>query len=334
MTRHSADDPSRERLVETVRDALGTHDPEPARVAAMRAHIAAASVRGGTTLREGHRRPRWWIAGAALAAAAAALLLIIVLPTIDRRTTVTAAGILGRSRAALSAPATGIEVLTYDLSVEGVLAELLPSEQSGHLTVEETIDHDHPGRYRLLKLAPDGEVVGAIADDTVRGTRARYVRAHGRGYLLRFTAPDPTAFSLPALKRMALQAFITLLQTTGDPALREIQRDGEACYEVTIPQTDGLPDAVVSLSHARAIITAADARLVEFSAAGRIAQRPFGIEFVLRGRGLRPASSVTDADFDIAARPGDIVLQGSASSNPMWDVVERVLAAIPSQPSR
>lgn len=334
MTRDSADDKSRERLVETVRGALGAHDPEPARLAAMWTHIATTSVRGGTTLREGNGRLRWWIAGTALAAAAAALILIVVLPTIDRRTTVSAAGILGRSRAALSAPATGIEVLTYDLSVDGVLGALLPSEQTGRLTVEETIDHDHPGRYRLRKLASDGEVVGAVADDSVRGTRARYVRAHGRGYLLRFTSADAAAFSLPAVKRMALQAFITLMQAEGNQALREVTREGETCYEITIPQADGVSDALVSLSHARALITAADARLVEFSAAGEIAQRPFGIEFTLRARELRSASSVTDADFDIAARPGDIVLQGSASSNPMWDVVERVLAAIPSQPSR
>lgn len=94
------------------------------------------------------------------------------------------------------------------------------------------------------------------------------------------------------------------------------------------PALDAKLDEVI------AIVTAVDARLVEFSAAGQIAQRPFGIEFALRARDLRSASSVTDADFDIAARPGDIVLQGSASSNPMWDVVERALAAIPQQPSR
>lgn len=332
MTRPSDDDP-RERLVATVRDALDSLEPDPARMAAMREQVASASIRGGTTLREGHSPSRWWIGGAVLAAAAI-LLLAVMLPTIDRRTTVSAAEILGRSRAALSTPATGIEVLTYDLSVEGVLADLVPSEQAGQFTVEETIDHDHPGRYRLLKLAPGGDVVGGIADDSVRGTRVRYLRAHGRGYLLRFSDANVAAFSLPAVKRMALQAFITLMQTGENQAVRELPCDGEPCYEVTIPQAADAAETIVSLSHGRALITAADARLVEFSAKGEIAGRPFGIAFTLTGRTLRAAAPADDTTFDIPAHPGDIVLQGSASTSPMWDVVERVLSAIPQQPAR
>lgn len=333
MTRYPADDHSHDRLVERVDDALSAHGPDPAQLAAMRTRLVSAPVRGGTTLRDGHRRSPWWIAGTVLAAASA-LLLILVLPAIDRRTTVSAAEILGRSRAALSTPAIGIEVLTYDLSVDGVLADLVPSEQAGVFTVEETIDHDHPGRYRLLKLAPGGEMVGAVADDPVRGVRVRYVRANGRGYLFRFTDANVAAFSLPAVKRMVLQAFITLMQTEGNQAVRELSCEGEPCYEVTIPQASDAADGIVSLSHGRALITASDARLVEFSATGWIAGRPFGVEFALKRRVLRAASAADDVAFDIAARPGDIVLQGNASSNPMWDVVERVLGAIPQQPSR
>ena len=75
---------------------------------------------------------------------------------------------------------------------------------------------------------------------------------------------------------------------------------------------------------ARAVVTAADARLVEFSAAGTVADRPFMIDFALRSREMRPAASATDSDFDIAPQPGDVVLEGNiaiASSNPMWDIV-------------
>lgn len=333
MTRQPLDDSSRERLVERVNDALTTHDPGSARLSAMRAQIASASVRGGTTLREGHSHSRWWIAGGVLAAAAA-LLVIVIVPAVDRRTTVSAAEILGRSRAALSTPVSGVEVLTYDLSVEGVLADLLPTEQAGRFTVEETIDHEHAGRYRLLKLAPGGDIVFGVVDDSVHGTRARYVRANGRGYLLRFTAADATSFSLPAVKRMALQAFITLMQTTGDQALRETWCDGEPCYEVTIPQAAHGAEGIVSLSRARALVTAADARLVEFSAAGQIAERPFGIDFTLRSRVVHDPGTIADSAFELVARPGDVVLQGNASSNPMWDVIERALSAIPQQPAR
>lgn len=333
MTRYSSDDDAREHLVQSVHDALAAHDPDPARLAAIRAHLASAPVRGGTTLRDRPHRSPWWIAGA-VAAAAAAVILMVVLPAVDRQTTVSAAEILGRSRAALSSPATGIEVLTYDLSVDGVLADLVPSEQTGQFTVEETIDHDRPGRYRLLKLAPGGDIVGGIADDPVRGARVRYLRAHGRGYLLRFADANVAAFSLPAVKRMALQAFITLMQAGDDQAVRETTCDGEACYEVIVPQAADAAGGIVSLSHARALITAADARIVELSATGRIAERPFGIEFVLKNRVVRAATAADQSAFDITPRPGDIVLQGNASSNPMWDVIERTLAAIPQQPSR
>ena len=328
------DDDSRERLLGDVRDAMERAGADPARLATVRAGLAGSAIRGGTTLREVERRPRWIAAGGLLGVGAAALVAVLVLPAVDRKTTVSAAEILGRSRAALATPSAGIEVLSYDLTVGGLLADLLPVEQTGRLTVEETIDHDRVGRYRLLKLAPGGEIVGGIADDPVHGIRTRYLRANDRGYLLRFRDADVSAFSVPAVKRMALQAFIALMQTEDHQAVRETACGAEACYEVTVPRETAAPGALVSLSHARVLITAADARVVEASAVGEIAGRSFTVEFSLRQRDLRAASSVRDEDFEIASRPGDIVLEGSASSNPVWDVVERALAAIPPQPAR
>jgi hypothetical protein len=76
-------------------------------------------------------------------------------------------------------------------------------------------------------------------------------------------------------------------------------------------------------------VTVADSRLVEFSATGRIADKPFMIEFVLRSQERRPANSAQDADFDILPEAGDVILQGNASGNPLWDVVTRALRAIP-----
>jgi hypothetical protein len=327
-------DTTHDDLVERVRDTLAAQGPDASRLGAMRRRVTTSASRGATTLREAPSRRGWWI-GSVTITAAASLMLFLLLPTVDRQTTVSAAEILGRSRAALAAPAAGIEVLTYDLAVEGVLADLLPSEQAGRLTVEELIDHDHPGRYRLLKMTADGEIVGAIADDPLRGTRVRYLRAHGRGYLLRFTDAGAAALSFPALKRVALQAFIALMEAETNQAVRDIPCGAESCYEITLPQEPpGMRTPLVSLARARAVVTSTDARLIEFSAAGQIADRPFGIEFTLTHRGLRTGASVTDADFDIAPRPGDVVLEGNASSNPMWDVVERTLAAIPREPAR
>src|SRR5262249_23401734 len=110
-------------------------------------------VTGATRLRHQERiwpRRTVWV----LAATVAAILVAVWLfPAIDRETTISAAEVLGRSQQALAAPVSGVQVLTYDLTLGGVLTELLPADQAGSFAVEETVDHDHPGRYRLLKLA-------------------------------------------------------------------------------------------------------------------------------------------------------------------------------------
>jgi hypothetical protein len=324
---------ARKRLIDDAVRAVGSDDlPLPAR-AAIRSRLESGSHTGATTLRH-VRVVRRWAWGVPVAAGVVIVLLFVVGPGIDRHTTVSAAEILARSRTALAAPAAGIEVLTYDLDVEGVLADLIPEEQSGRFTVEELVDHDHPGRFRIVKLAADGQVVGGAADDPLHRTRIRYVRVNGRGFLLTFDGAEPAALSLLALKRSALQTFIGVMQASSGQTMTQVPCANEACYQVDVPANAVPAGALVGLDSARAIIAMADARLVEFSASGRLAGRPFRIDFALRSRELRPAASVQDADFDIAPQPGDVILNGSASDNPLWDVVSRALAAVPDQAGR
>ena len=324
---------ARVRLIGRVEEAAGSGDLPPAARNAMLAQLVRTTAAGATTLRP-VRRVRRWAWAIPLAAAATIALFIDVIPGIDRHTTVSAAEILGRSRSALAAPTSGIEILTYDLELSGVLADLIPAEQSGRFTVQELVDHDHEGRYRVVKLTRSGQIVGGAADDPLRGIRTRYMRASGRGYLLRFDGAAPTALSLPALKRTALQTFIGFMQASSTQTLREVQRGADACYQIDIPGGAMVGGSLVALDSARAVVTIADSRLVEFSAAGRIADQPFMVEFALLTQDLRPSDSVEAADFDIAAQPGDVVLQGDASQNPVWDVVTRALRAIPPEPSR
>jgi hypothetical protein len=320
---------ARVRLTERATTAAGSGELPPGVRDAIRSRLHGRPGAGATTLRPIRTVPRWaW--AAPLVAAAAVLLLFVIVPGIDRRTTVSAAEILGRSRTALAAQTSGIEVLTYDLELAGVLADLVPEEQSGRFTVQELVDHDHEGRYRIVKLAADGQMVGGAADDPLRGTRARYMRADGRGFLLRFEGATSTFLSLPALKRTVLQTFIGLMQAGRAQTMRDVQRDGEACYEIDVPGNGVTTGMLVTLDRARAVVTASDARLVEFSAAGTAVDRPFTIDFALRSRELRPAATAEDGDFDLAAQPGDIVLQGDASNNPIWDVLARALGAIPA----
>ena len=319
---------ARIRLTARATTAAGSGELPPTVRDAIRFRLELGGAVGATTLRPVRALPRWaW--GLPVAATAAIVLLMVVVPGIDRQTTVSAAEVLGRSQTALTAVTSGLEVLTYDLELAGVLGDLIPDEQSGRFTVQELVDHDHDGRYRIVKLAANGEMVGGAADDPLRGTRARYMRANGRGFLLRFDGAAPTALSLPALKRTALQAFIALMQASSTQTLRDVQRNGEACYEIDIPGSSAPAGSLLALERARAVVTVADARLVEFSAAGRVTDRPFTIDFALRSRQLRPAAAAQDSDFDITGQPGDVVLQGNASNNPIWDVVARALGAIP-----
>ena len=319
---------ARARLIGRIEEAAGSGElTSPAR-GAMLAQLARTTAAGATTLRP-VRRGRRWAWAIPLAAAALVALFVYVIPGIDRQTTVSAAEILGRSRSALTAPTSGVEVLTYDLEVSGVLADLIPEEQSGRFTVQELVDHDHEGRYRIVKLTSSGQVVGGAADDPLRGTRTRYMRSNGHGYLLRFNGAAPTALSIPALKRTALQTFIGFMQASTTQTLREVQRGADACYQIDIPGNAMISGSLVALDSARAVVAVADSRLVEFSAAGRIADQPFMINFALLTQDVRPGDSVDAADFDIAAQPGDVVLEGDASQNPVWDVVARALRAIP-----
>ena len=316
----------RRRLAERVAGAMGSAEMPDAARAQLRARIIDAPATGATTLRAVRKTPRWaWTVP--LAAAAALLLYFVVVPGIDRQTTVSAAEILGRSQAALSAPLRGLELFLYDLEIGGALGDLVPGEQAGRFTVEELIDHDHDGRYRIVKLAPDGRVVGGAADDTVRGTRTRYIRVNGRGFLLRFNGAAPTALSVVALKKSAMQIFIGLMQASSDQTMRELDRGGEHCYEITIPAVSVPATAIVSLDRARAVITASDSRLVEFSAAGTLSGQAFTIDFAQR---FHEWNGTGTEDFDIAAEPGDTVLEGDATTNPLWDVLIRLLDALPA----
>ncbi|PYR94721.1 MAG: hypothetical protein DMF84_04495 [Acidobacteria bacterium] len=314
--------------LDAVRNRMKTvrlSDAARTRIAERLARESADGTRlsGSTTLRavgSPWRRHLGWIA----AAAAGALLLAWGLRAVDRSTTVSAAEILGRSQQALSAATSGIEKITYDLTLDGVLLQLLPEGQAGRFTVEETIDHDHPGRLRVVKLAADGRLAAGLADDPLARTRVRYVRFDSRGFLLRFTDAPAPPLSLASARRLALQILLGLMQTSANPSLAEIDRSGEAAYEITIP-TMAMSGPIV-LQRARAIISREDARLLDFDAAGSIGRQPFAVTFNMRSRELRQTTQEDANEFTIAPSPGDEVLEARGSSSiPVWDVISRCL---------
>lgn len=285
-------------------------------------HRLKGGALGATTLRatggNWSRRAVW------IAAASAALLAAVwLVPAVDRETTVSAAEILGRSQQALASPASGIEVLTYDLTLGGVLQDLLPAGQAGSFTVEETVDYDHPGRYRLVKLAAGGQIMAGLADDPLTRTRVRYLRLEDGGYMLRFNDPRIAALSVIEVKRSALRMLIGMMQATDSKTLREILRGGEAAYAVDVAGTGG--DAgLATLRRASLVVDRTHARLLDFDAEGTIGERTFAITFNLRSRETPAAESLAAGAFTIDPAPGDEVIAPQAgSTGSLWDVIRQ-----------
>lgn len=278
---------------------------------------------GATTLRDHTRRwPRR--AAWALVAAAAIVAAMWILPAVDRETTISAAEVLGRSQQVLATSAAGVEVISYDLTLGGVFDEFLPTVQTGSFTVEETVDYDHPGRFKLLKVAPDGQVVAGAADDPLTKTRTRYVRLENRGLLVRFSDTPATALSVITIKRAVMQALIGLMQASDNTSLREVDRGGEPAYEIDLPTLTGT--GLVELYRAKAVVGRADARLLDLDAQGAIEGQPFAITFDLRSRKTSATNTMPPGTFTIEPAPGDEVIEaGGGSAAPVWAVLEQWL---------
>ncbi len=312
-----------DRILDAVREA-GEHLHLSAAARGRIERRLSGGAAGATTLRDAQRR--WPLRAGMLAAAALVILAgIWIVPAIDRETTLSAAEVLGRSQQALATPASGVEVLTYDLTLGGVLQELLPAGQAGSFTVEEMADYDHPGTYRLLKLASGGQVMAAVADDSRTRTRGRYVRLDDRGLLMRFTEVGPATFSALEVKRMLLKSLLAMMQASSDQELREIERDGEPAYAVSVTGPAGVP-GIVELDRARAVVDRTHARLLEFNSQGMITGRPFAITFNLRSREMRTSGELPPGAFTLEAAPDDEVIDlGGDSGAPLWKLMEQCL---------
>ena len=80
--------------------------------------------------------------------------------------TFSAAAILAKSANRLSATVTGgVELLEYELVLDGVPKEMMPDGADGTYHVRQAIDHDVRGRFRFASYGPDGRMLTSIAQD-------------------------------------------------------------------------------------------------------------------------------------------------------------------------
>ena len=211
----------------------------------------------------------------------------------------------------------GIEQLEYELAFTGF---------SGPHRIEQLLDHDHANRYRVADFGPDGELQSAFSEDTLAGLRSHLVRVDGRNYIIQLAAVPRPPFSLPQLVQAQVETLISMMQATSDQKLTTIDTAAGKQYVIQIPTVTSASGAgIVDLYQARVVIDGNDFGIRELDASGTMFKQPYNVSFKLIRRALRPAADVPAAEFAIPVRPGDLVLKGDATNDPVSDVLGTVL---------
>ena len=278
---------------------------------------------GATTLRD-LPAPSWdarlWLTAGVVAAAA--LAVVFLLPPLDAPRTLSAAQILDRSLQTMS-PASGTELREFDLELR---LPRIAAQHAGTYRIEQLVDHDTPGRYRLVRYSPDGTVLGAISEEPAAGRRTAVVRIDGQSFVFRFTTDLGRTLGLRELERDHVEAMIRVLQAAAGQTVREADTDRGRQYVVELPQvpvtgTSGFWE----LSGARVVIDAVDYQILELTAAGSYMSESFSVSFRLRRRTVRPSAEVSPDQFQIPLDADAIVIEGPGTNDVGQDVLASAL---------
>ena len=315
----------RERMIAAM---TATFERTPADLPPHLAHRVDAALiegaaAGATRLRLDARQPRrraFWSASLA-AVAATAIAIFFVAPLLKEPSTVSAAEILAASASRLHAPLTGVEVLEYELVVDGMPREMMTDHDNGTYRVWKAIDHDHPGRFRFASFGTDGRPISSIAQDPLLNRRVMLMSVEGQAYRFETSLPADTGLSLPELERLHLEATISMMRASGNQLLQVVDAPDGQEYRVEVQQQAAGPSAspVWDLSSARLVIKAADYRITEFAVTGTVLKRPYSVSYKLISRTLG-ASLQADA-FDVPQEPGQMAFTGEGSVVPTRDVM-------------
>ncbi|HET7698082.1 MAG TPA: hypothetical protein VFK57_20375 [Vicinamibacterales bacterium] len=324
---------ARVALMRQMRDALAPPVAVPAsltaRVDARLAADASQRPAGATRLRRqasaGIRLPharRGWVYGAS--AAAATLIAVLFVAPVLRKTdsTLSASAILARSASQLSASVTGgIELLEYELVLDGVPKEMMPDSSDGTYRIRQAIDHNVRGRFRFASYAPDGGMVTSIAQDPQTRRRVTSLLVDGQPYRFEVSLPAKDAgLSLPEMERLHMEASIGMMQASGTQVVETIDGPHGKLYRIEVPRVAGPGTSPVwDLTEARVLIDARDYRITELSVSGSFLKQPYSLSYRLISHSV--VASVPAEAFAVPKRAGEIVIGGEGSPIPSHDVV-------------
>ena len=290
------------------------------------ASVEASLRRGGATrLRESRNRrlraAHTWGYGIGLAAATLIAILFVTPALRKGDATVSAAEILAKSASQLSAAVTGgVELLEYQLVLDGVPKEMMPDGADGAYRVQQAIDHNVPGRFRFASFGPDGHLLTSIAEQPGKG-RVMAVNVEGQPYRFEVSLPAKGGgMSLPEMERLHMEASIAMMQAAGNQMVETIDGPHGKLYRIEMPRVSGPGTSPVwDLSEARVMIDARDYRITELSVRGSFLKQAYSLTYRLISHSV--IGSVPPDTWDVPAMPGQIVISGEGTNVPTHDVV-------------
>jgi hypothetical protein len=284
---------------------------------------ASARSSGATRLRPAPRSRRWQPAawGTAGLAAAIALVIAFVAPMMkEDRGTVSAAEILAHSVNRLAQSATGIELLEYELVLDGVPKDMMPDHANGTYHVRQAIDHTAPGRFRFSSYGPGGQPISSIAQDPVSGNRVMTVNLDGQAYRFEVSVPSNVGPSLPEMERLHMEASIMMMQASGNQLVEIVETAEGRQYRIEVPKVSAPgTNPVWDLSEARVLIDAKDYRVQELAVKGTFLKQPYSVSYRLISRDV--VTNVPPDTFEVPRQPGEILISGGGSAVPARDAM-------------
>lgn len=265
---------------------------------------------------------RKWLYGALAVAAATLVAVVFVAPAIRKTdATVSAAEILARSANQLSAQGGGIEVLEYQLVLDGVPKEMIPDQVGGAYRIWQAIDHNVPGKFRFASYTPDGRMFSSIAEDPSTHRRVAAFSAEGQAYRFEVTLPDGARnLSLPEMQRIHMQASIAMMQASGNQLLETVDGPNGKLYRIEVPSVSGPgTNPVWDLSEARVAIDARDYSVVEFAVRGAFLKQAYSMSYKLLKHQV--GATLDASAFSVPNQLGEILISGEGTDVPAQDVL-------------